>query len=56
VGFAVVGRMTGGQRASILGKSDDDQWWQIQYNEQPGWISARFVSAIGDVRSVPTVQ
>ncbi len=55
VGFGILGRMAGGQRASILGKSDDDQWWQIDYEGQSGWISARYVKAMGDVASVPTV-
>ena len=55
-GYDILGRLSGGQRAGIIGKSDNDEWWQIRYGGQPAWVSARYVRAIGDVRTVPTVQ
>ncbi len=56
VDYDVLGRLAGGQTAGIVGRSDDDAWWQIRFGERQGWVSARYVQVKGDPAGVPTVQ
>lgn len=53
VEYAVLGRLTGGQRAEIIGKNTDQTWWQIRYGNGAAWISARFVRTEGDPSAIP---
>ncbi|BCX03904.1 MAG: hypothetical protein KatS3mg053_1842 [Candidatus Roseilinea sp.] len=54
VNFDILGRMRARQSAPIIGRSADGAWWQIQFGEQPAWISARYVRTTGNAGSVPT--
>lgn len=52
-GFAIVGGLTGGEQAPILGRSDDGSWWQIELaNGAEGWVLAQLVSTSGDTSGV----
>jgi len=55
-GFDIMGRMRSRQTAFIIGRSDDGSWWQIRYGQNQAWISADFVSTVGNLIGVPTVQ
>ncbi|MCS7062047.1 MAG: LCP family protein [Anaerolineae bacterium] len=53
VRYALLGQLTGGQQAIIIGKNADQSWWQIRYEDSAAWISARFVRPQGDLSAVP---
>jgi uncharacterized protein YgiM (DUF1202 family) len=52
--FSILGRLRSRQSAPIIGRSADGTWWQIQFQDQPGWVSSRHVRATGSTGSVPT--
>ncbi len=43
--YAIVGPATYGQEYAVTGKSEDGEWWRIDYDDQSGWIFAPFVEA-----------
>ncbi len=54
----IVGRLSKGAFVAILGKTWDDQWWQIAYPNanQRGWVASEFASPAGDTSALPLVQ
>jgi hypothetical protein len=54
----ILGRLSEGALVAILGKTWDDQWWQIAYPDadQLGWVAAEFTSAVGDTSTLPIIQ
>lgn len=54
VNFDILGRMRARQSAPIIGRSANGAWWQIEFDGQPAWISARYVRTTGNAGSVPT--
>lgn len=52
--FDLLGRLRARQSAAVIGRSDDGQWWQIQFRNQSGWISAQYVRITGNAGGVPT--
>lgn len=54
VSFDILGRLRARQSALIIGRSADGAWWQIQFGDQPAWISARYVRTTGNAGGVPT--
>ncbi|MCO6452738.1 MAG: SH3 domain-containing protein [Caldilineales bacterium] len=52
-GFAVVGSLTGGERAPILGRTNDSSWWQIELADgTEGWVLAEIVSTSGNTDGI----
>lgn len=47
-----IGGATAGEEYVITGRSEDGEWWQIDYNGETGWIYASFVLA-ANAESVP---
>ena len=43
--YSVLGEASTGQQFAILGKSQDEEWWQIDYEGQTGWIYVPNVTA-----------
>lgn len=54
-GFALIGKLQRGVSQEILGKSEDSQWWQIDYEGKPGWIAADFTDVLGGTSGVRVV-
>lgn len=55
--FPVVGQMRAGDRYTIVGKTPDQQWWQVCcVSERPAWVAAWVVEAVGDTASVPVAE
>jgi hypothetical protein len=53
--YAIVGRVAAGESYRISGKNERGDWWQIEYKDGKGWISADLVKATGPVGAVATV-
>jgi uncharacterized protein YraI len=53
--FARVGRLPAGSSAAVIGRSADNQWWQITFNGINGWVSATFarLNTGADVNRLP---
>ena len=49
----VIGLLRSGQRAEIIGRSEDGTWWQVQFGGRQGWIAAEFVRTNGDTAGIP---
>ena len=52
--FDLVGTAIAGQEFGITGKNQEEDWWQIDFDGQTGWIYAPFVVA-SNTESVPLV-
>lgn len=50
-----IGGAYAGEEFVITGKSADGDWWQIEFDDQDGWIYAPFVTAT-DADNVPIVD
>ena len=51
-----IGQLYPGETAQVVGRNADTSWWQIEYPEADdrlGWVSADFVTFVGDSDSVP---
>jgi uncharacterized protein YraI len=47
-----IGQLQKGQTAPITGKNADATWWQINLNEQPGWVFGELVTLSGDLTNI----
>ena len=52
--YAVIGRATPGEYFAVSGINLEEDWWQIDYDGQTGWVFAQFVTAT-DGENVPVV-
>jgi uncharacterized protein YraI len=56
--FDRLGLLTPGETAPVVGKNADATWWQIEYaasEDGLGWVTAEFVTFVGDPAAVPVV-
>ncbi|HEY3341318.1 MAG TPA: SH3 domain-containing protein, partial [Anaerolineae bacterium] len=56
VSYRVIARLTAGQSALIIGRTQDSRWWQVRIRSTAGWIAAQYVKVQGDPSSVPVTQ
>ena len=57
--FSILGRLTQGAQVILTGKSEDGNYFQIQYPEPGkfGWVSKAFIDLVsGSVDSLPIVK
>ncbi len=55
--FSLIGELWPGESAPITAISDDGQWWQIIFQDQPGWVFMSFAPVQGDTSTIaPIVQ
>ncbi len=55
--FARVGEANQGAEFIILGRTFDSAWWQVCcMANQPVWVAAEFVTALGPIESVPAIE
>ncbi len=54
--YSVLAKLKQGDQRVITGKSQDGQWWQIDLDGKPGWISAGFATSNSSLDSVPVVH
>jgi len=53
--FGRLGFMNPGNVADLTGRTDDNEWLQIDFNGQRGWVAFFVVSVTGDVDALPIV-
>jgi hypothetical protein len=53
--YGALGTLGPGDSASITGKTDDGQWWQILYNGKIAWVNASVAPVQGDTSQVMVV-
>lgn len=53
--YGAIGVLSPGDSASITGKTDDGQWWQILYNGQVAWVNASVTPTQGDMSQAMVV-
>ncbi len=46
--YPVIGTATAGQQFRIVGKDDAENWWQIAYEGQRGWVFGEYVATSDD--------
>ena len=55
--YAILARMPQNSVLAITGANTGAaNWWQVEYNNQIGWVSADFVRTAGPLNQVPTVE
>ena len=53
--FGRLGFMNPGNVADLIGRTDDNEWLQIDFNGQRGWVAYFVVSVSGEVNDLPIV-
>lgn len=53
--YTVVGVLTGGTRAAVVGRNKNRSWWLLEAGNVRGWVSNEFVAVRGDLTDVPEV-
>ncbi|HEX7587338.1 MAG TPA: SH3 domain-containing protein, partial [Anaerolineae bacterium] len=55
--FTIAGQMPKNTTATILGKNEDAQWFQVTFPDpaHPAWVASAFVTVTGTVDSLPVV-
>ncbi|HLU09291.1 MAG TPA: hypothetical protein VK003_06460 [Oceanobacillus sp.] len=56
VNSIIVGALSGGAVADVLGISPDGSFYNVQYNNIVGWMALSAVTASGDCSNLPTVN
>ncbi len=54
--FPRLGRLSPGETARVVGTNADRSWWQIDLSgtsAEPGWVTAEFVTLVGNLAAVP---
>ena len=54
--YAKVGQMDAGQAYRITGRSEDDTWYQIDYDGKDAWVSKDLVTVSGPVSNIAQVK
>jgi uncharacterized protein YraI/predicted small lipoprotein YifL len=54
--YDLAGRLNQGQTATVLGKSADGKWWQIQIDGKTVWVFGELVQANGAANGVAVAQ
>ncbi|MBN1219266.1 MAG: SH3 domain-containing protein [Anaerolineae bacterium] len=54
--FDVVGRLPAGSFAAVVGRLENNLWWQIDFADGQGWVSAEVVEFVGTSADVPAVE
>jgi uncharacterized protein YgiM (DUF1202 family) len=55
----VVGQLSKGDKARVVGKTQASDWWQVVFLTGPnqrGWIASQAVTVSGPVNTIPTVK
>ncbi len=47
--FAILDRLSIGDRVRLEGRNNDCTWLKVQYSDRSGWVSAEFISANVDI-------
>ncbi len=55
-GYALQGQLTQGQTATVVGKSADGTWWQIEAAGTTAWVFGELVQANATAARVPVVK
>jgi hypothetical protein len=42
--YSIIGQVTEGQQYPITGKNENGDWWQFEYDGQPGWVIGTMVT------------
>lgn len=53
--FEPLGTLRPGETAAITGRTEDNEWLQIDFNGQEGWVAFFVVSVTGSLENVPLV-
>ena len=53
--YDILGQMTQGQQAAVIGASLDYTWVVINFRGTQGWLAAYLADVTGDLRSVPVI-
>lgn len=53
--YSILGQLTQGETAPIIGASQDNAWVVISFRGQQGWLAAYLLDVTGDLRDVPIV-
>ncbi len=53
--YPIIGQADPGQRFRVTGKNQAGNWWQIDFNGQPGWLFAELVTPEG-TEAVPVAS
>jgi len=59
ISYSVVGALIVGRQAEVIGKRIDETWWYVRNPSDPSnncWLSADFVSIVGNVEALPVVS
>ncbi len=48
----IIGKLTGGQQAVIIGRSTDGAWLEVRVGQRVGWVARSVVQVTGDVSVV----
>jgi uncharacterized protein YraI len=53
--YAILGLLSEGQTARVIGRNADASWWQVEIPTTggAGWVTAEFVEFMGDASQVP---
>jgi hypothetical protein len=54
--YPVVGSLSGSQTAPVIGRLNNNSWYQISYNGQAAWVGSTVVTLVGNCGNVPIVQ
>jgi serine/threonine protein kinase len=55
-GYEVLGQVRRGDKLSILGRSEDGEWWQVNYLGWKGWIVAQSATASLELQALPVAE
>ncbi len=53
--YEVLGQLSSGEQAAVIGASLDFQWAVINFRGQQGWLAVYLADISGDIRSVPVI-
>ncbi|NOZ48539.1 MAG: SH3 domain-containing protein, partial [Chloroflexi bacterium] len=54
--YPIVAILAEGQRQTIVGKTADEQWWQVQLDARThGWVYARTMQSAGDTAAIAVI-
>lgn len=54
--FARIGYMNPGNAADLWGRTEDNEWLEINFDGQSGWVAFFVVSVNGELEDIPVVQ
>jgi hypothetical protein len=54
--YEIIATLDTGKVLKVVGRTDNNEWWKVEFDGKTGWVLALYVEFSGDADKVPVVN